>query len=61
VPRSSAEATNDAASMRIAIGAVRRLTRKPADPNATNSTADDVAAMAPFALTSSARPTTVGR
>ena len=47
--------------MAIAIGAVSRLTRKPATPNATNSIAELVAASAPFARTSSLRPTTEGR
>ena len=47
--------------MAIAIGAVRRLTRNPATPNATNSIAELVAASAPFARTRSLRSTTVGR
>ena len=45
----------------MAIGAVSSFTRNPAAPNARNSTALEVAARAPFARTSSARETMVGR
>ena len=61
VPSSRADTTKEAASMAMAIGAVRSFTRKPAMPKARNSMALLVAASAPFARTRSARPTTVGR
>ncbi len=61
VPSRTAETTNERASMAMAIGAVSRLTRNPATPNAANSTAELVAASAPLARTRSSRPTTVGR
>lgn len=60
-PRSSAETTNDAASIAIANGAVSHWTRKPLIPKAMNSAADPLAARAPLASTSPSRSTIVGR
>ena len=60
-PRNAAETMNEQASTAIAIGAVSSFTRNPAAPNARNSIALEVAARAPFARTSSARATMVGR
>ncbi len=60
-PSSTAETTKLTASTRIAIGAVRIWTRKPAEPKARNSETELDAARAPFARTRSGRGTMVGR
>ena len=61
VASSTAEPTNDTASMAIAIGAVKAWIRKPPIPKLENSAIEAVAVSALLAATSRSREMIVGR
>ena len=60
-PSSTADTTNEAASIAIATGAVRSWMSQPPTPNPTNSAAELLPVSVAFASTSRSRPITVGR